>query len=481
MSDTRQRLPDIPAPITTRADRLSQQLEPLLSPVGVAEEILTPDEKFDRAFAEIKEYVKAHGWDAAAMFFGTSVYMGVYYAEAYFAIFGPLGRYIVHNLAMGITANFSVLLFVRQGRLSEGKTTAEANRDAFRYFLLCSLPDSLYQPVEDWFIAICKSGSMINFEFIQDAAAEFSPVEIAASFALFGVGFGLLYLVMKKLLIKHDDVAETTVNEFDDQWQNFYKKCREMLQTPTWESVKSALQYFIFYLSDYVFDLSMGGATKTLLNLFGCCTLMAGYSFAFDNLPELFGYLEIRRARSLALQHVSQQPESLDSDYIDVTVTPDVEADDFAVLGGILDSIVEPRVSVNSEATETTDEPRSISVASSTSIESPKSNQSSSVLGDSPRESVGSDNSEQARLNSITETSIVEDEDLEVIDDEELDASGLKKPLPSDPNNILPYSAKLLQVFRSVANTASQAVPSVKAKQSMEGEPSLRTLSRMLG
>jgi hypothetical protein len=470
MSDTRQRLPDIPAPapVTTLGDTLSQLSEPLLLPVVVAEEILTPDEKFDRAFAEIKEYVKAHGWDAAAMFFGTSVYMGVYYAEAYFAIFGMLGRYIVHNLAMGIAANFSVLAFVRQGRLHEGKTTVEANRDAFRYFLLCSLPDSLYQPVEDWFIAVCKSGSLINFEFIQDAAAEFSPVEIAASFALFGVGFGLLYLVMKKLLIKHDEQAETAVSEFDDQWQNFYKKCREMLQTPTWESVKSALQYFIFYLSDYFFDLSMNGATKTLVNLFGCCTCMAGYSFAFDNLPELFGYLEIRRARTLALQPINQQPESLDSDYVDVTVAPDVESEDFAVLGGILDSIVEPHAS---------DESHSIGAASTTSISDRDSSQFIISLIDSPRESIDSDveNSQQKLLDSV-KAEIAQDDDIEIIDGNEIDAAGMQKPLPGDPNNILPYSAQLLQAFRSVANTTAKVLPSIKPKSLTAGvleEPAL--------
>jgi hypothetical protein len=465
MSDTRQRLPDIPASTTKPGEVLLQLAEPLLPSVVVAEEILTPDETFDKAVAEIKEYVKAHGWDAAAMFFGTSVYMGVYYTEAYFEVFGPVGRYIVHNLTMGVAANFSVLPFVRKGRLHEGKTPEEAKRDTISYFVLCAFPDSLYQPVEDFFIAVSKSGSLINFEFIQDATAEFSPVEIAASFAMFGVGFGLLYLVLKKMLIKHDEEAEVAVNAFDDQWQNFYKKCREMLQTPTWESVKSALQYFIFYLSDYFFDLSMDGASKTLLNLFGCCMSMAGYSFIFDNLPELFGYLEIRRARTLALAH--RQPETLDSDYVDVTVIPDSEIDGFAVLGDILDRIVEPRSCVTNVVIAASDNARSVNTASTTSISSRRSSSIVS-LSDSPLESIDSDveNSQPEKLDSIVKAEITQDDDIEIIEANEIDAAGLQKPLPSDPNNIPPYSAKLLQVFRSIANTTAQTLSSIKVKPS---------------
>ncbi len=50
------------------------------SPPRVAETMPTPLETYQQSMDEIKAYIKAHGFDAAVMFFGTGVYMGIYYA-----------------------------------------------------------------------------------------------------------------------------------------------------------------------------------------------------------------------------------------------------------------------------------------------------------------------------------------------------------------------------------------------------------------
>lgn len=373
---------------------------------------LSPDEKFEKSFAEIKQYVRAHGWDAAAMFFGTAVYMGVYYAEGYFKIFGPVGKYIVHNLAMGVAANAIAVPFVRAGRLAEGETKAVANRDSFRYFLLCTVPDSLFQPVEDWFIAMTQSGSPIDFEFVQYATASFSAAEVAVSFSMFGVAFGILYLVMKKMLLKHDDVDNAEVEKvFDDNWHQFCKKTRAVLETPTWESVKSAIQYFIFYISDYFFDSDVKEPKELILNAMYSCALMASYSFVFDNLPELFGYLQIRRERALELQ--AQQvpepefaPESLDANYVLIQSQEDAIENDIVCVGNVdASNIVEKtpetaeqtcrdESSVRSVVTNPQDNVVPVRPASPTLVLSQESGSEDSARPQSPMSDVANDDGE---------------------------------------------------------------------------------------
>jgi hypothetical protein len=292
------------------------------SPPRVAETMPTPLETYQQSMDEIKAYIKAHGFDAAAMFFGTGVYMGIYYAAPYFEIFGPVAGYILHNLTMGFTANLAVMPLVHYGRLYEGKTSAVALREALRYVIMCGVPDTLYQPVQDWFLSMIASESFASFEFVKDAVASFSSLEIGVSFCLFGVGFGLLYLVMKKLLMRHEpEVTVERLQQFDDFWLRFYERCEAVMDTTVFESVKAALQYFIFYLCDYFFDLSLDTAGKTLANLAGCGAFMAGYSFVGDSLIELVRYFKAQRIYYLSTQPVLA--ESLDTDYVDVRFVPE--------------------------------------------------------------------------------------------------------------------------------------------------------------
>jgi hypothetical protein len=250
---------------------------------------------------------------------------------------------------------------------------------------------------------------------------------------------------MKKLLIKHDAAPGVAEKSFDDWWHNFYKNVREALQTPTWESIKSAIQYFIFYLSDYLFDLNMNGVAKTLLNLFGCCALMAGYSFLFDNLPEIFGYLEIKRAHHLSVQLATP----IDEDYVAVTVEPDLtNNEDFIVIGNMLDKLVEQRkkasaVLVSGDLHEALiSHEDAVSLLGTDTTETMSSYSSSSVDLPSP-----------PRSESESSEDLADDDDLEIIHTADIPGSEAENPLVSrDPNNMLPYSAQLLNKFRSIVS-----------------------------
>jgi hypothetical protein len=243
--------------------------------------------------------MRGPAWEGAAMFIGTLAWMGVYYAGPTFAEIdddGP-GSFILHCLAMGIGANIAALPFVRQKYISQGYSSEKANAEVRKYFILCTIPDALYEPVADWLAAMAKGNSVIDFEFEKYTDPTFNTAEVAGAFGVFGVTFGLIYY-LGDLLIQHysPDVEEMVLEEklTDDAtvMHRFLRKARDMSASTKGVAVLAALQYFIFYLTDYVFDVDWESFEETAPPVLGMCGLMSLYTILAVAAPLLLQALE---------------------------------------------------------------------------------------------------------------------------------------------------------------------------------------------
>jgi hypothetical protein len=321
----------------------------------LAEEIAASEERYNTRRSILKKNILAHAWDGGALFIDIACWMSVYFAGPYFKTLGPTGRYILHNIAMGTAGTIGSLPFVKKARLTEGATNSEANHALLKSVVLSIIPSCFFQPAEDWLIAISHSGSVLHFDFEQDNSAMFSAKELAVSFAVFGGLFGLIYYLIKKL-ITHYSADELTHSEtdsvFQDFFQRFYSRSQQFFQSPGWESIKSGLQNFVFYLTDYFFDLNVGPIGTVLLNVLGCCGMMGAYSFITDSLPEVMGYLQIKRERLLTIDHIYKSNYSSDEpiapDYIDVSIVESEESEDFTL------------ITVNQESRQTNEDSASV-------------------------------------------------------------------------------------------------------------------------
>jgi hypothetical protein len=232
-------------------------------------------------------------WDAAAMFVGTGAWLGVYYAGPLFAEMDEDGptSFILHCLAMGITANLVVLPLVKRNHLSRGETSRQANAEIKKYFILCTIPDVLYEPVADWLAAMSTKGAVTGVDFKKYADPNFDASEVAGAVLLFGVGFGAIYYAGGKL-IKHYSPDEEAVVEKELPPDETHTQRILRMVLNTYESDASsagiaALQYFIFYLTDYLFDVDWVSLGETMPQILGMCAMMAAYTLLFDANPIL--------------------------------------------------------------------------------------------------------------------------------------------------------------------------------------------------
>ena len=241
------------------------------------------------------------------------------------------------------------------------------------------------------------------------------------------------------------------MKQFNDRWHQFYAKCEILIETPTFEAMKSALQYFVFYLSDYFFDLALDGVNKTLLNLFGCCAAMAGYSFALDSLPQIFSYLRIRRELHLSLVAEKFAPESLNENYVHLAQDEEVENREYTLLGDLLGEVLEK--SVDGVTPGVMDEEPNELVEEGVLVEAEDSTASLPLSSDSDEEWVSLD-----RGSSIVPSGLRDD---------------LTAPLlgaPTTNNTILAGSAGLIRVFSNVYSAVVKDNASTSAKDTERKE-----------
>jgi hypothetical protein len=230
------------------------------------------------------------GWDAAAMFFGTLAWMGVYYTGPLFAEIdddGAIG-YILHCIAMGTVANLVVLPLVQRNHLSRGETAEQANAEIKKYFILCTIPDILYEPVADWLAAMSTQHDVTGLDFKKYADPNFTLGEISEAFLLFGIGFGSIYYGGVKLIQHYspdeDDEPEPEVLHASTLLR-MLRNFRQAYESELSGAGIAAIQYFIFYLTDYLFDVDWVTFEETMPQILGMCVMMAAYTFVADAIP----------------------------------------------------------------------------------------------------------------------------------------------------------------------------------------------------
>lgn len=242
----------------------------------------------------------AHGCDALAMFLGTMAWMGVYYAEPEIETIDDGGyySYVLHCLLMGIAANVSVLPLIYAGHRLQGEPKKEAVSAIKKYFVLCVIPDVLYEPTADFLIAIAKPGAFENFDFEKYADSSFEIKEMIGAFFLFGVSFGLIYYLGDKVIQRYspppfeDDDEEEDLTSDDAYVNRILRVVRNVLESSEISALKAALQYFIFYLTDYSFNVNWVTFQATMPQLIGVCGMMAAYTVVLDSFPEFLHLIE---------------------------------------------------------------------------------------------------------------------------------------------------------------------------------------------
>ncbi len=244
-------------------------------------------------------YVSA-SWNGAAMFFGTMAWMGVYYSKDLFAEIDDDGAasYALHSLAMGVVANLAVYPFVRLTHLARGEELAKANAEFRKYFILCTIPDALYEPTADWLAAMATADSVTEFQFMKYAQPVFNAKEAAGAFAFFGLVFGMIYyfgdMFIQYLAPDEPDLKEEPLLADAACGHRSLRVCRRMLESDKGIAVMAALQYFIFYLTDDLFEVDWESFAVTFPQLLGMAGLMGAYTFAVDALPVLLLSMENR-------------------------------------------------------------------------------------------------------------------------------------------------------------------------------------------
>jgi hypothetical protein len=242
--------------------------------------------------------LRGAGWNGAAMLFGTLAWMAVYYAKDLFAEMDDDGAtsFIMHSLAMGIVANLAVYPFVKLNHLSRGESGTQANAEFRKYFILCTIPDALYEPTADWLTAMATADSLTEFDFVKYAQPTFNPKEAAGAFAFFGVVFGMIYYFGDKFIqyLAPDEAQEDEeVLASDAEFMHkSLRVCRRLFESDEGVAVMAALQYFIFYLTDDLFEVDWESFQVTVPQVLGMAGLMGAYTFAVDAVPVLLDTLE---------------------------------------------------------------------------------------------------------------------------------------------------------------------------------------------
>jgi hypothetical protein len=265
--------------------------------------IVLEDPEYTLFKKHIRGELISHVWDAAAMFFGTLVWMGVYYAQPQFAEMDDDGdwSYALHVLAMGFAANAVVIPFNYFSNTVKGRSAEESISTIKKYFLIYVIPDALYEPTADFLIAISKPDFYNDFDFEKYADSTFEPREIIGAVFLFGISFGMIYYVGDKLICRYfpdpyeqydDEVKEENLTPQDAYARRVLRVIREILESSEIYALKAALQYFIFYLTDFMFDVDWVEFEATMPQLLGVCGMMSGYSLVLDSFPEILHLIE---------------------------------------------------------------------------------------------------------------------------------------------------------------------------------------------
>jgi hypothetical protein len=239
------------------------------------------------------------GWNGAAMLFGTLAWMGVYYAKDLFAEIDEDGAasYVLHSLAMGVVANLAVYPFVLFNHLARGEARAQANAEFRKYFILCTIPDALYEPTADWLAAMATSDSFTNYDFKKYAQPTFNTKEVAGAFGFFFAVYGMIYyfgdnLIQRLAPDESTEPAEAALAVGTTYSQRFLRSSRHVLVSDEGVAILAALQYFIFYLTDDLFEVDWVTFEETAPQVLGMAGLMAAYTFVADALPVLLQHLE---------------------------------------------------------------------------------------------------------------------------------------------------------------------------------------------
>jgi hypothetical protein len=260
-------------------------------PVEPQEEILAPIVRpIPQTSTTIIKKLRGAAWDGSAMFFGTLAWMGVYYAKDNFADLDDdgAGSYILHSITMGVAANLAVLPLVRQKYISNGETATQAHAEIKKYFILCTIPDALYEPVADWLAAMARAGSFTHFDFVKYADPTFTAKEAAGAFVFFGVVFGMFYYAGGKLIQRYspdeEEMPDPELSADASFSHRALRQFRQVVDSDEFETVMAGLQYFIFYLTDDLFDIDWESFEVTMPRLMLVCFLMGAYTFAVDAL-----------------------------------------------------------------------------------------------------------------------------------------------------------------------------------------------------
>jgi hypothetical protein len=234
--------------------------------------------------------LRGAAWDGSAMFFGTLAWMGVYYAKDKFAELDDdgAGSYILHSLLMGIVANLAVLPLVRQNHISNGETPAQAISEIKKYFILCTIPDALYEPTADWLAAMARADSFTHFDFVKYADPTFNVKEAAGAFVFFGVVFGMIYYAGGKFIQHYwpdeEEIPDPALGADASAAHRALRNFRHIIDSDEFETVMAGLQYFLFYLTDDLFEIDWESVEVTIPRLLIVCGLMAAYTFLVDAL-----------------------------------------------------------------------------------------------------------------------------------------------------------------------------------------------------
>lgn len=249
----------------------------------------------------IRNGLIAHAYDALIMFIGTFAWMGVYYFEEDFEEIGDENvAYVLHCIAMGVLANLCIYPLMYLGRRHQDDTHQEALAISNKYLVLYILLDVLYQPTSDFNIAISQPDAFENFQFEKYTYSTFTPRELVSGFILFGAGFGLIYYFGEKIILRYsprwiyDNDYEEELKVDSAYWNRVLRKTRIVLESTEVTAFKAAIQYFLFYLTDLVFNVDWDTFEVTIPQLLGDCAIMSAYIVALDNIPEILHILERR-------------------------------------------------------------------------------------------------------------------------------------------------------------------------------------------
>jgi hypothetical protein len=216
-------------------------------------------------------------WDTASVFACASSFILMFYMREEFHKTGKYG-YAWQNFFESVISIVAVYPFALKSRFVNGENHGEAIRKMVKSIPIYLPLNGLFQPTKDWMAAISMSRSLTDIDFQEYANAAYGPIAVVGALAAYGVGFGVTYYGLAKLM----GVPATLL-----------------------DTVKTGSQYYLSYLMGALFNTDLSVGVSRLPNVFYSSLTLSGVNFAFDVLTKK------KIMTALKTHHVMRRQQSL--------------------------------------------------------------------------------------------------------------------------------------------------------------------------